>query len=34
MIGLNVVYLLMLNKDNTEHVSTSECSHDSGKGVP
>jgi len=28
------LYLLMLNKDSTEHVSTWECACNSGRGVP
>jgi hypothetical protein len=33
-LSLNVVYLLMLNKDVTKHDNTWECACDSERGVP
>jgi len=34
VIGLKAVYLHLLNKDSTEHKSTWECAHNSGRSVP
>jgi hypothetical protein len=33
-VGLNVIYLLMLNKDVTKHMSTHECAGSSERGIP